>query len=299
MARPMFSIVLPTYNRFYSLKKIFLPSLAIQSFDDYELIIVDDNSSDETRSYFNSFDFAREFPKVANRVKYFRNKKNKGAPGSRNIGAREARADWIYIVEDDVEIKDKEFLKKAKQIIEDLSDNISVVCPMRRESISKGYYKNPKNSFARLGVLSGEVYIDPSQEYSGFAESAQASSFIRTAIFNKHQEDEHFFGNTFRDESDLYIRIAKDGGKIWYCGDILQSTHRNDFAVLGGQKKVNKKSIFAQEYMIWKNHYYYLKKNYGLAWLRILFFVCVRMIKIFANFTRLHLLKNFLALIRF
>jgi glycosyltransferase involved in cell wall biosynthesis len=42
MEKKYLSIILPTYNRLYSIKEIFLPSLEKQTFLDYELVVVDD-----------------------------------------------------------------------------------------------------------------------------------------------------------------------------------------------------------------------------------------------------------------
>lgn len=299
MIKPFFSIVLPTYNRCYSVKQIFLPSLEKQSWQNYELIIVDDASTDETKPYINSAQFSKDFPSVASRTKYIRNYTNRGAPGSRNVGAESATADWIYIVEDDIQIDSDSYMIQAKEICEKQPPTTAVVSPKRMEGVLTGYYHNPKNSFARLGLLSGEVYIDPQQEYSGFVPSTHASSFIRREVFLKHKEDDvNFFGNTFRDESDLYIRITRDGYKIWYCADKLKTLHRNDIAKSGGQKKVNNLGLLNQELMLQRNHYLYLKKHYSLAELRILVFALVRLLKILARITKIDAVKDILAWVR-
>lgn len=299
MPKPFFSIVLPTYNRLYSMRQIFLPSLERQNFTDYELIVVDDASTDETREYMTTGELQREFPQVAKRTVYIRNDKNRGAPGSRNVGALKAVGEWTYIVEDDVQIDDPQYLSRAAEICCSRADSVAVVSPKRAESIDVGYYHNPPRSFARIGVLSGEVYLDPRQEYSGFVPNTHASSFIRREIFLKNLEDEAtFFGNTFRDESDVYIRIVRAGNRIWYCADELKTVHRNDLAKSGGQKKVNSLGLLRQELMVERNHYLYLRKHYQLAELRIIFFAFVRMMKIIARLTRLRLLKDVLAWIR-
>ncbi|OQA04644.1 MAG: GalNAc(5)-diNAcBac-PP-undecaprenol beta-1,3-glucosyltransferase [bacterium ADurb.Bin400] len=297
-----FSIILPTYNRLYSLRQILLPGLEKQTFADYEIIVVDDGSIDGTEEYFSNREVEREFPKCGDRVVYTRNKTNIGAPASRNRGASLAKGDWIYIVEDDVEIASKQYLAKAKEVISGVGDDVAVVSPKREERLSRGYFKNPAGNFARVGLLSGEIYIDPTQEYSGFVPNTHASSFVRREVYNQFLEDERmFFGNTFRDESDLYLRIRKAGWKLYYAGDILKSVHRNDFAKQGGQKKVNKLSIFKQERMVIKNHYRYLRKNYGLVVAPVMtgFFTLGRMIKHSALILRVGAIKDLLAWIRF
>ena len=63
--KPFLSIVLPTYNRLSSIREIFLSSLKEQNYQNYELIIIDDDSSDRTKEYFNSLAFFEEFPSIA------------------------------------------------------------------------------------------------------------------------------------------------------------------------------------------------------------------------------------------
>ncbi|NCC70718.1 glycosyltransferase family 2 protein [bacterium] len=294
--KPFISIILPTYNRLYSLKKIFLPSLEMQIFSNYELIVIDDHSSDRTRSFFLD-EIKKYFPQVSDHVRYFRNKKNIGAPASRNRGSENAKGEWIYVTEDDVQIDEPLFLKKTYEILKNTKKNVAVVSPKRMESNISGYYKNPKNSFVRVGKISGEIYLDPTQEYSGYVENTHASSFIRRNVFLEHKEDEVvFFGNTFRDETDLYYRIVKSGKKIWYCGDVLKTLHRNDFAKRGGQKKIASKSLLERDFMEIKNHYQYLKKNsFSFPFFRGLVYFFVRWTKHFSNISRLYFLKNFLS----
>jgi glycosyltransferase involved in cell wall biosynthesis len=295
---PFFTIVLPSYNRLKSIREIFLPGLSRQDFLDYELIVVDDCSGDGTGNFFEK-EIADAFPAVSPRVRYFRNAQNKGAPASRNIGAAMARSPWLYIVEDDIQIDDPWFLTKAKTIIDKMSGDVAVVCPLRLEARGEVHYRNPRNSFVRIGALSKEIYVDGTQEYSGFVENAHASSFIRTAVYNLIKEDEQlFYGNTFRDESDLYVSIREAGYRIYYCGDVLKSYHRNDLVRSGGQKKVNSLPLWRQEWMLWRNHYLFVRKHYTVPLLRTLLFSVVRLIKVFANFTRFFALKNLLALLK-
>jgi len=289
------SIILPTYNRLYSLKRLLLPSLEKQDFNDYELIVVDDGSSDGTSRYFNK-QFKVDYPKLYRKTKYFRNNKNIGAPASRNKGSSKALGKWFFITEDDIEIGDINFLSKATKMLHLLPKDVAVFSPKRNESNIIGYYKNPYKQFAKIGKLSGEIYIDPAQEYSGFVPTTHATSFIRCDIYNTYLEDEKvFYGSTFRDESDLYLRIVKAGYRISYAGDKLALTHRNDIVLTGGQKKIKSLSLFNQELMLIRNHYRFLHKNYSLAKIRTVFFIFIRLLKHISNITHEFWIKKFMA----
>src|SRR3989344_921968 len=67
--RPFFSIVIPTYNRASFLKASIAITLQ-QTFKDFEIIISNNCSTDDTRKVVNSF--------KDKRIRYFENKKNIG-----------------------------------------------------------------------------------------------------------------------------------------------------------------------------------------------------------------------------
>jgi glycosyltransferase involved in cell wall biosynthesis len=109
--KPFFSVIVPTYNR-KSFLKIAIRSVLEQSFDDYELIIVDDGSSDGTKKMLQ----AASFKPQAN-IKYFY-QENKGPAAARNCGIKQAKAEFICFLDtDDRFRKDKlkityEYIKK-------------------------------------------------------------------------------------------------------------------------------------------------------------------------------------------
>jgi len=293
MSDVYFSIVLPTYNRIQTIRKVILPSLEIQNFESFELIIVDDFSDDGTEKYILSNDFAVEFPKLAKKIKYIRNKINLGSPKSRNVGFSNSVGKWLFMVEDDLEIRDINFLNDAQNLIEVniIKDTkLAVFSPKRDECLNKGYYKNFNRSLVNYGFLSKEIYLDPSQEYSGLIENTHACSFIRVDIAKKIQYDFQSY-NYFREESDFYERIKLEGFRLYYLGDQLKTFHRMDLASAGGNRK-HSVSIF-NEFKYIKSHYIFIKKYFNFSEIRILFFMIVRFVKHFANMTNSSFLKDF------
>ena len=94
MSAPACSIIIPTYNRLpYLLKAI--ASVQQQSFADWELLVVDDASSD------GSFAAALALARDDARICVFRNPGAGGPAGARNAGMRQARADYIAFLDSD------------------------------------------------------------------------------------------------------------------------------------------------------------------------------------------------------
>ena len=94
MMEPLISVYIPTYNRLELLKRA-VQSVQDQTYKNFEIIIVDDNSSDGTQ------DFLVGLAKVDSRIRYFFKDKNSGACVSRNIAINLAQGELITGLDDD------------------------------------------------------------------------------------------------------------------------------------------------------------------------------------------------------
>src|SRR5262249_534017 len=86
----LFSIVIPTYNRMRFLPSA-LKSVWRQKFQDFEVIVVDDGSTDETPIYLSSLD---------RKVRYIR-QANRGPGAARNVGTQAATGDYVAFLDSD------------------------------------------------------------------------------------------------------------------------------------------------------------------------------------------------------
>lgn len=89
---PAISIILPTYNRAHCIADM-LDSIRKQTFTDYELIIVDDGSTDDT--------FRAIEPYLAFNVHYCKLDKNTGVAAARNYGMELVTGDYVSFVDSD------------------------------------------------------------------------------------------------------------------------------------------------------------------------------------------------------
>jgi glycosyltransferase involved in cell wall biosynthesis len=91
-AGPKISVVIPTHNRAQYLSQA-IESVLSQGYDDLEIVVVDDGSTDETPTVMSQF-------LGDPRVRYFPKAKT-GAPDTRNYGIHQARGGWLLWLDSD------------------------------------------------------------------------------------------------------------------------------------------------------------------------------------------------------
>lgn len=106
----MFSIIIPNFNSKKWIKKL-LESILNQTFKDYELIIVDDMSTD------NSIEIAKEVIGNQRPCKIIELKEKRYNGGSRNVGVENAKGDYILFIDCDDWLNNKDCLKEIANVI--------------------------------------------------------------------------------------------------------------------------------------------------------------------------------------
>lgn len=130
MALPLITCVIPTCNRPLLVVRA-INSVLSQSYQNVDVIVVDDSTNDDTKNCLQNF---------GSSIRYIRNTGRRGAPRSRNIGIMDARGEIItFLDDDDAWMRDKlslqiELLKKYPLV----SCNFYSRCGWR-----KRYFKNP------------------------------------------------------------------------------------------------------------------------------------------------------------
>lgn len=106
-SKPFFSIVIPLYNKEIFVSKT-LESVFQQTFQNYELLLIDDCSTDA------SLNIAKRF--IDLRLTIIKHKLNKGLSATRNTGIANCKGDWICLLDAD-DVWDKTYLKEIYDLI--------------------------------------------------------------------------------------------------------------------------------------------------------------------------------------
>ena len=109
--QPLVSVIIPTYNREKILPRA-LNSVIEQTYNNWEIIVVDDRSTDNTKKV------VQEYIKNDKRIKYVTNTYKQGSGGARNKGIENSKGEYIAFLDSDdfwekdkLEIQLKEMIK--------------------------------------------------------------------------------------------------------------------------------------------------------------------------------------------
>jgi len=108
--KPIISVVMPVYNSEKYVSEA-IKSILKQTFKDFELIIIDDCSTDKT------FKIINEYTKQDTRIKYFRNQQNLGCTASLNKGLKHAKGKYLARMDAD-DVSHKERFKEQVKILD-------------------------------------------------------------------------------------------------------------------------------------------------------------------------------------
>jgi glycosyltransferase involved in cell wall biosynthesis len=154
---PTVSVIIPTYNRTKLLGRD-IQSVLAQTYQDFELIIVDDGSTDDTEGLVKNFN--------SQKIKYSRHRKNKGISASRNTGIRSSRGNYIALQDSDDEwMPDK--LEKQLRAFDTAPPEVGVVytgfyiIANNQKRYQPSASITPKDGDIFSSIIKGEYLVSP------------------------------------------------------------------------------------------------------------------------------------------
>jgi len=136
---PVVSVILPTYNRYAFLGRA-IDSVLSQTYDHFELIVVDDGSTDRTRTLLQAY---------GNRIKTI-HQANRGVSAARNTGIRAAVGECIALLDsDDYWLPEK----LARQTAFFQSRPEALICQTEEIWIRNGKRVNPKKRHQKFSGM--------------------------------------------------------------------------------------------------------------------------------------------------
>jgi hypothetical protein len=208
---PLVSVIILNFNGKPYLKPC-LTSVLNTNYPNFEIIFVDNNSSDGSVEYVE-----KEF--AGSRIKVIKSEKNLGFTGGNNAGAKYAKGKYVCFLNEDMEV-DSNWLKELVKTIESNS-NVGTVQSKLRFLEKPKYIQSAGNFFDFYGnvYIRGAMEEDEGQfdknDLVSFA--AGGASIIRRDLFYKiGMFDLAFF--FYSEDVDLSWRIWLAGYKVMFAG---------------------------------------------------------------------------------
>lgn len=216
---PTVSVIIPTYNRAKILGKV-IQSVLDQTYKDFEIIIVDDGSTDDTKQVLAQY---------KNKIIYIY-QENQGGAVARNTGINHANGKYIaFLDSDDLWFPQK--LKKQVEILEQ-HDDFALVYTNILYIDDAGRFKSPGYSSKKF--LSG--YMFKETLFRKIMCGHPPTWLIRKTCF----EEIGSFDPDFRTshDRDMIIRIAKKW-KIYGIKEPLTMIRQHNYQRLRGSSSAN------------------------------------------------------------
>lgn len=206
-ASPSVSVVIPTYNRAQLLSRA-INSVLTQTFSDYEIIVVDDGSTDHTREIIEQF---RGAP-----IRFLHLERNCGGSRARNLGIQAARGEWVAFLDSDDEwLPRKLELQVARLQGTNGSHSTVVYC------LCDQYEASTKRTVPSTGRLyEGDVF----DQLLRNRRPPTASAFVvkRSSLLSSGGFDEGFPSSH---DIDLWLRLAQASNHFLAVNEVLVIKH--------------------------------------------------------------------------
>ena len=207
---PKISVVMSTYNQAKTLPEA-IDSIIGQSFDDWELIIVNDGSTD------NTADILHTYASKDNRIRILTNAEHKGFASSFNRGIDKARGEFIARMDDD-DLVTPNRLAKQYAFMQEHPDTIITYSFI-------GSTKNKKISTALIKVESDDTKINL---YLGINPIYRSSLFMRRDFLNQHHIR---YNDAYEATEDLKFYLdLYDAGAIFDRTPYILALYRPSYA---------------------------------------------------------------------
>jgi glycosyltransferase involved in cell wall biosynthesis len=204
-----FSVIIPTYNRLSQLK-LTLQSVLQQGYTVYEVIVVDDGSTDGTDSYLKSL--------VIPKLKWI-SQNNKGPADARNTGIKLSQGTHIAFTDDDCTVPPN-WLSRLKDVFD--SAGVDIVGGAVHNA-------NNRNFFSETSQHVTNFFVDHLNREDKLAPFLTSNNIAyRTDVLTKIGGFDERFKKAGGEERALNLKILNAGGKSLYASDIVvEHNHRS------------------------------------------------------------------------
>jgi len=232
MKKPLFSVMILTHNRSDLLQEA-IQSVLAQTFQDFEIIIIDDHSTDNTCQVVSSYQDKR--------IKYYLNERSKGQAGARNTAISKSKGEWIaFLDDDDVWLPLK--LEKQAEMIKVIDNNVGL--------IYTGYatYDFEKETIIKKILPEKKGWVQDDVLYSNCI-GAICSVAVRKSLLDRVGGFDERFESMV--DMDMWVRISGIS-MVVFIKDVLVYVRKSNKDRISSnmKRKLNGSTLFWDKYKL-------------------------------------------------
>ena len=257
------TIAIPTFNRSRYIDKA-IESVLEQTYQDFELLVIDNASTDNTEDVVHSF--------VDKRIRYVKNEKNIGIIGNWNKCVQLSSGKYLTILGDD-DILSNRFLKESMAVNNSHPTVGFTFAHCNKIDETGNFIKRWGYDFTPAGLIEGLDYLFYTLDYEACLTNS-STVLLKKEVFNSLEGFRiEFARNVF--DFNMWIRIASLYD-IFFINEVLcdYRIHDNQVSQLHWrEKKTGKVGTYLELFniiSILQEKGYELKKDYVISKLRSL-----------------------------
>ena len=225
----MVSIIMPAYNEARHISRS-IDSVLGQTYPDWELLVLDDGSSDETP------EIVKAYAQKDGRIRFYENEENMGVARTRNRGFDLAKGQWIALLDSD-DIWHETKLEKQLELAEKTGADL-IYCSYAMMEEKTGRRKK-------------DYLVPETTDYKSLLKENVIG--CSTVLLNRERLGEHRFDPSFfHEDFVLWLELLKSGWKAVGLQEVL-----TDYLVAENSRSLNKWNAA-------KNRWEILRKSQGL-----------------------------------
>lgn len=222
--RPLVSVIMPAYNAEKYIAEA-ISSVLSQSYTNWQLLILDDCSTDHTA------EIAEDFEKADTRIRVLRNPRNMGVAKTRNRGIDMAKGEWVALLDSDDRWHDDKLEKQL--VVADSSDADIIYCSYALTDES--------------GEHLADYIVPETTDYNAMLKECVLSCstvLLHHSLLTCH----HFSHSFYQEDYVLWLELMKSGYKAMASREVLA-----DYRLVKGSRSHNKLISAKNRWIIYRN----------------------------------------------
>ena len=222
--RPLVSVIMPAYNAEKYIAEA-ISSVLSQSYTNWQLLILDDCSTDHTA------EIAEYFEKADTRIRVLRNPRNMGVAKTRNRGIDMAKGEWVALLDSDDRWHDDKLEKQL--VVADSSDADIIYCSYALTDES--------------GEHLADYIVPETTDYNAMLKECVigcSTVLLHNSLLTCH----HFSHSFYQEDYVLWLELMKSGYKAMASREVLV-----DYRLVKGSRSRNKLISAKNRWIIYRN----------------------------------------------